>query len=122
MCRLLGLGGGVGRCGFGEDRGRRRCRFGFRRNSGRRMGGRCGDVSFDRAKKRGDVPCYAYRLRHLERCFECFPVGWCDSVDSEPDSYEDESWIEAACLCCGDLVDLVLVHIWTVCINVYTES
>lgn len=69
-----------------------------------------------------DVPRYAYRLRHLERCFECFPVGWRDSVDSEPDSYEDESWREAACLCCGDLVDFVFVDIWAVCVDVYTEA
>lgn len=38
-------------------------------------------------RRRLDLPCYAYGLGHLERRFECFPVGWCDSVDSEPDSY-----------------------------------
>lgn len=69
-----------------------------------------------------DMPCYAYRLGQLERCFECFPVGWRNSVDSKPDTHEDESWTEAACLCCGDLVDFVLVDIWAICVNVYTET
>lgn len=123
LCKSLDLGGGVRRGGFGEDRGRRMCRSGRRRNSEKRMGDRCCDVSFNLASgERLDLPCYANRLGHLERCFECFPVGWGDSVDSEPNPYENQSGIEVACLCCCDLVDFILVHIWAVCVDVYTKA
>lgn len=69
-----------------------------------------------------DLPCYAYRLGHLEGCFECFPVSRRDPVDSQPNSYENKSWAEAARFCCGDLVDFVLVYIWAICVDVYTQA
>jgi hypothetical protein len=68
-----------------------------------------------------NVPCYAYRLRHLERCLERLPVGWSYSIYPKPNAYENQGWSEITCFCCSDLVDFVLVYIWAVCVDVYTE-
>lgn len=95
-------------------------------NSDEVMGGRwtAAEVTLDEVVHMvGDeIPCYAHRLGHLERGFECFPVCWRDSVDSKSDTHKNQCGVEIACLRCSDLVYFVLVDIWTICVDIYAES
>jgi hypothetical protein len=61
-----------------------------------------------------DSPSNTYRLLHLQRCLEGFPVHGCDLLNAQSGAYQYQGWLPIAVIIDGDFFEFVLVYIGAV--------